>query len=172
MSRLRRQDNPPERGPNHFVRRLKAREEATFTILSEHFWGTWVHWDGARTTPCESDDDSCPGHRRGLPCKWKGWLCCHNHDNRNMEFLEFTRVAARCLLEQLEKGASLRAYRLVVKRGCGDKTKVKVTVLPPMQTRDAIAPGVDPQETLEILWEMNGKPKLKRFNEDDLADVG
>lgn len=171
MQRLRRQDTPPEGGPRNFVRRLKGRERSMFTILSPHFHGCFVHWTGSRTIPCEADDDSCHGHRHKMPCKWKGYLWCINHNARQQEFLEFTRVGALDLLRLYDKGMSLRGQRIQVARGNGDKTGVKIEPCTPFAAVEQLPKDLEPYDTLEQLWEMAGRPRVQTYLESEIEKV-
>lgn len=169
---LNRQDHPPEAGPTFFVKRLKASEQATMTILSRSIWGTWVHWAGSHSEPCYSEKKQCPGCKRGLPKKWKGYLHAFEHEARRHIFFEITPYSANQILDQAGADNPLRGLRLVAVRGKGDKARVRCEVKAATQEPDALPAERDPLETLSKLWEMNGaKIPPARGLGDDTAGV-
>lgn len=156
MVPLRRQDAPPKSGPDIFVRRLRAAEKLTVQLISPSLWGCWVHWAGDHSEPCLEDKKKCPGHARGLPVKWKGYLHVINLHNRREEFLEMTPYSANMMLDQVEADVPLRGYRLQCERGKGDKARVKVLVLPCLTEASGLPQPVDPYKTLCNLWSCQG----------------
>lgn len=156
MFDLRRQNLPPKSGPEIFVRRLRAAEKLTVQVLSRSLWGCYVHWAGDHSEPCLEDAKKCPGHARGLPVKWKGYLHVMNLHNRRAEFLEFTPFSANQIIDQVDTAQPLRGYRLQCERGKGDKARVKVVVLPCLNMEVVLPDEIDPYKTLCKLWSCQG----------------
>jgi hypothetical protein len=163
---LRRQDRPPKPGPEMRIRRLKASQKIVATVLND-LWGCWTHWAGNRSEPCLGDKKTCPGHKRGLPARWKGYLHILDHNNREESFLELTPTAATQLFDQLGTESPLRGNRIQVERMAGDKARMRITVLTAHLSDVQLPPAKDPYKTLCSLWgvsdvslEKPGQPTL------------
>jgi hypothetical protein len=146
---------PFSRGPDLYVRRLKAGEKMTFVILSDAFWGLRVHWDsrGRRTQPHYRNKGSCPGCKLGWPQKWKGYL--HVLNGAGEEILEVTPVMHDAILDQIGPGVSLRGHRFLGSRGQGDKARVTFTAQAHWSLLKAsreLPEAKDPKPILLELW--------------------
>src|SRR5262245_10185185 len=97
---LDRSGRPERSGPERFVRRLQANESIACVILSERIEDYWTHWDGDTTIPCITPHSSCPGHKRNLPRRYKGYLHVWDSRLRAEQFLELTPVAAECVVKE------------------------------------------------------------------------
>jgi len=167
MFDLNRNNTPPTGGPEIWVRRLVKSEQVTVGIVSPCFWGFMVHWAGNRSEPCLKETKTCPGHRRGLPLKWKGYLYVHNLQKRRYEFLEFPPGAATELLESFPKGSTLRGEVIQVQRMAGDNARLRVTIETHKwaEQQIAIPQDKDPAETLCKLWGLD--PTQVNLNGDN-----
>lgn len=153
--KLNRQDRPPRVGPELWIRRLKASETLQCTIISASLWGCMTHWNGRSTEPCYESKKECPGHKRGLPTRWKGYLHVWDEGKAEECFLELTPVAADNLLAQVMQGEPLRGQRLKVERLKGNKARLRVTLLAhytALRVGRDLPPPKDPHNTLCKLW--------------------
>jgi hypothetical protein len=161
---------PFSRGPDLFVRRLKAGESMCFAILSDKFWGLRVHWDsrGRRTQPHHRNKEVCPGCKLNWPSKWKGYL--HVLVGANEEIWEFTPAMHDAILRAVGDGIPLRGHRFQASRGKGDKARVAFTL---QAHWDAIGRGrvlpseKDPKTSLIELWGLGDV----RLGDDDERGV-
>jgi len=154
MQELDRGEDAPRAGPDIWVRRLAAGESAAFAICSPAIWQFWVHWAGNHSEPCFKDHKKCPGHRKGLPRRWKGYLYIVNHTARRCEFLEITPAGSEQLISLCGDKHSFRGKRFTATRGKGDKARVAYGVLPEWQqfTSSKLPQDKDPVKTLMKLW--------------------
>lgn len=154
MLPINREDRPPRPGPEMQIVRLKSGQELHCTVISPALWGCYVHWAGNRSEPCYADKQKCPGHKKGLPIRWKGYI--HVIDNHKQKecFLELTPLSADQLLGQIGSGEPLRGQRLSVRRMAGDKARLKVSLLAHhTAVSSAELPlAKDPYKTLAKLW--------------------
>ena len=154
---LDKSGSPGKTGPEIWVRRLVAGEEIDIAICSPAPWPIWTHWCGNHSEPCYTPHEQCPGHRRGYPRRWKGYLAIVNHTARRLEFLEITAKAADSLKELAGEGNSLRGLRVKARRGKGDKARLAFSSLPEWSqyTQAKLPADVDPEKTLVRLWGMD-----------------
>lgn len=152
MQPLNRQNRPPDPGPEMLILRLRAGQRIVATILSKALWGVWTHWAGKRSEPCFGDKADCPGHKRGLPLRWKGYLHVFDHTKKKEGFLELTPVSAESLLDQVGNDSPLRGERIQVIRGGGDKARLTVELLAAIKEGVVLPPEKDPEKTLRALW--------------------
>lgn len=154
MLELDRGGARPKSGPEIWVRRLKAKDTISVSICSPAIWEFWVHWAGDKSQPCLKPHKSCPGHRQGLPRRWKGYLFVVNHRSRRCEFLEITLGAVEQLNELVGEKTNLRGKRFTVARGNGDASRLSFASLPDWQLfSTAVLPeDVDPAKTLCKIW--------------------
>lgn len=166
MIELNRSSAPPPAGPEIWIRRLAKNEEVLAAIVSPCFWGLFVHWAGNRSEPCFKETKTCPGHRRGLPLKWKGYLYVHDMTKRKMEFLEFPPGAAQQLLDRFPEGHSLRGEVILVRRMSGNQARLQIAVETHKWAgnQGVIPPDKDPAETLAKLWGLD--PSQVNLNGD------
>lgn len=90
-----------------------------------------VHWDGDHSEPCYLNTKTCPGHKRGLPLRWKGYLHIWHHTRQTEGFIEVTPKGFEQLVELFGAEDNFRGTRMSFKRGNGDKTRLKLVILPP-----------------------------------------
>lgn len=153
---------PPRPGPELRLVRLREKERGTFVVLGP-LWGCYTHWNGQRSEPCFGDSKSCPGHRRGLPVRWKGYLHVIWTEKREECFLEVTPLAAGDLLNVIGgKDAPMRGVRVQIERGAGNKARLRVTLLPAMPKTDHLPQSKDPEEILKDLWNRNDDQKKRQ----------
>lgn len=154
MSPLDRGAPAPKSGPDIWVRRLKAEEKITFACCSPSIWEFWIHWAGDKSEPCLKNHKECPGHRRGLPRKWRGYIYILSHNSRRMEFLEITPYGAQQLHELCGDLTSLRGKRFAAARGKGDKARVYFSALSDWSdfTTGKLPEDLDPEKTLLKIW--------------------
>jgi hypothetical protein len=152
MEPLHIQHEPPRPGPAMPILRVKAGQEMHFVILSESLWGIWTHWAGNRSEPCFAENATCPGHKRGLPRRWKGYLHVWHIDKRLEAFIELTPTAAHCLLDQAGKNCSLRGLRLKLRRTGASNGRLLVNLLPANPSMEGFAQPKDPESILCKLW--------------------
>jgi hypothetical protein len=152
MPELRIQHDPPPRGPELWIRRLKANEVVPVTILSSSLWGTWTHWNGQRSGPCFRDKKDCQGCKAGLPRAWKGYLHVGNNHNRKEEFLELTKIVALALRDEIGPGKSYRGMCVRFSRGKGDKAGLFFEVQSQPVEGAKLPNEKSPLQTLITLW--------------------
>lgn len=156
MQPIDRGDGAPKAGPDIWVRRLVASESIVFACASPAVWGVWIHWDGAarKSEPCFADHKKCPGHRRGLVRKWRGYLYGVNGSTRRYEFLEVTPRGSELLLGQCGDLDNMRGTRWTVTRGKGDTARTNFARLPDWEsfTTAKLAEDIDPMKTLLKMW--------------------
>lgn len=154
MPELNRANGKPKSGPDVWVRRLKKNDHISVAVCSLAVWEFWVHWAGNRTVPCLKPTKTCPGHRQGLPLKWKGFLYVVNHNARRAEFLEITGGAAKQLEELVGENANLRGKRFTVTRGNGDAARLTFSSLPDWSvfSTATLPEDKDPAKTLCKMW--------------------
>lgn len=168
MPKLNRCDTPPPPGPRYRIRRLRHGESMQFILLGP-MCGLYTHWTGSRTEPCYENKKDCAGCRTGKPKRWKGYVHVWNEAIPGEEFLEFTPTAAALLNDLLGDAAELRGNRLMMERGGGDKSRLKLSLLchyEKLRSNHPLPQTRDPLETLSRLW---NDPNLKddRDNGDD-----
>lgn len=161
MADLSRQDFPPKAGPKWWIERVKTGQEQLFTVFSSTIFGVWTHWGLYGSSPCMSTPDQCAGCKAKLPRRWKGYLHTYDWHNKRQCFLEITPLVAEQIVEQLGENVPFRGYRLKLKRGKGDKARIKVEVLAPLPSGPSLVDEKSPQKTLEKLWSLNGPDDLQ-----------
>ena len=152
MLPLNRQNHPPRGGPSMPIRRVKAGQRKQFAILSRSLWGVWTHWNGKQSEPCYQEKKQCGGCKRGLPKRWKGYLHAYDFMDKEECFLELTPLACDQLLAQAGDKEPLRGNRVLVERGAGNKARLTVTMLTPVQSVSSLPAEKDPQSALQKLW--------------------
>jgi len=173
MLSINRQDRPPVGGPEMLVLRLKANQSLDAICISPSLWGCYTHWNGRCSEPCFGEKAKCPGHKRGLPVRWKGYLHVWDCRKKRQCFVELTPTSADDLLGQVGDGVILRGMRFVLTRQSGDKARLTVSVLE--GERYAVDVGKlptpkDPFKTLAKLWGIDDSA-LEPFAKDGLPDV-
>jgi hypothetical protein len=148
---LRRQELPPDTGPEINVVRLKANESINVLILSPKIWGFMCHWNGAFTEPCH-DGGGCNGCSKGYPIKWKGFLYCIDEAHRVNVFLELTPKGRDSIVKAFRPGEEMRGARMIVQRGRGDKARLIIQFQPCLPNSENLPRDLDPAPTLEKLW--------------------
>lgn len=168
-----RDSSVPETGPSVWVRRMKAEQQSSFIVLSPQFWGIWTHFDGTRTTAHAEKKHECEGCKRALPKRWKGYLYVWNVDARTHEFLELPPVAAAAFRDSIGTQRTYRGIIVQVKRGRGDKSRLKFTFLPDYAEKEPLRADLDPWPTLRKLWghppdadDVQGRPAIDPHYED------
>lgn len=155
MEPLDRQDQPPRSGPAIEIRRLRAGGAATLLCLT-NLQGFWTHWNGLRSEPCFRDHSKCPGHLRQLPRRWKGYVHSFDVFDRVDFFQELTPLAVEQIQRVVGKATPLKAMRLSLKRGNGDRTRLKVEVVRMEERLDGLPAGKDVWPVLAKLWGLIG----------------
>jgi len=155
MADFNRQDYPPKAGPKWWIERVKAGQEQMFTVFSTSIYGVWTHWTLYGSSPCFARPDQCHGCKNKQPRRWKGYIHCYDWHNKRQCFLELTPGVAESIIAQLGEGVPFRGYRLEMKRGKGDKARVKVQVLSPLPSGPTLVDERYPYETLAKLWSLN-----------------
>ena len=166
MTEFNRSDRPPRSGPEMLIRRLKASQSIHCTVLSQSLWGVWTHWNGARSEPCYAEKKECPGCKRGLPKRWKGYLHVVDNMANSTMFLELTPSAAEKILAVLGEADSLRGNRMKVARLAGDKARLVVELMLPFKDVDSLPKSQDPYCTLKKLWGIEEKSPMEKRLED------
>lgn len=163
-------DRPPTGRPTMWVRRLAANESFQCTILSEAPYALMVHYANKRSSPHLRNKEQCPGCARKEGMRWKLYLHVLHHAKRQEEFLELPTVAGETFLTFFPKGSMIRGQRVQFNKGNGEKTRVNITLLPPLCSVDstALPQPKDPKKTLIELWGL--LPNTGRFgDETDVA---
>lgn len=157
MLPLKRQNAPPRSTVELWVKRLKANESVHVTILSPSLWGTWTHWNGSNTEPCYECKAKCPGHRKGLPTRWKGYLHVYDLLSKDCYFLELPPGAARQFLDLVGDDLALRGVRVEVKRQAGRKARLKFGAMGRHESycKWELMPALDPYKSLCVMWGVN-----------------
>ncbi len=158
MSRpmYRRDDSPPIAGPRLRVIRFKANEQSNVSLLGTKIHGFWTHF-AARTEPCTEPKDLCHGCQQKWPLRWKGYVHAIREDRQEEGFLELTGKNRETLLHHFGRQELLRGQRLLVRRGKGDKTELRML---PVRSwlaefqEVAMPDEMDPEETLRALFEL------------------
>ena len=146
-----RDDSPPRPGPEMEIKRLRANQSLSVTLLSA-LWGVWTHWNGRCSEPCYKDHKKCAGHRKGYPRRWKGYIHAIDHASREEIFVELTPLACQCLLRQLGSATRLRGQVVRIKRLGGDRARLEVFVMPPHPEHLQLPKEKDPYPILAKLW--------------------
>lgn len=159
MSNFRRDDSPPKSGPMLKIFRLKSNKGGTFGVFGSRIHGFWTHWSGRCSEPCTDPVSECIGHKQEWSLRWKGYLHVYFSERSEEGFLELTPIAADDLLLQVGGESELRGSRITVQRGGGDKSRLKVGIMPRWKsyTGTDVPPEKDPEETLKKLWEFGAK---------------
>jgi len=155
MADFNRQDEIPKSGPKWWIQRLRAGEEGLYTIFSRSVWGVWTHYGLYGSIPCLGDKHACYGCQNRMPKRWKGYYHAYDHHHKRQCFVEVTPRIAEAVVDQLGLGQPIRGYRLKMKRGRGDKSRVKVEVLAPLAGGPELVDEKNPEETLRKLWDLN-----------------
>jgi len=163
MADFFRDDRIPKAGPKWWIERVKADTEALFTVFSRSVFGVWTHWGLYGSSPCLAERSKCAGCANKLPRRWKGYVHAYDHHNKRQCFLELTPIVAESVQKQLGDGQVWRGFRLRLKRGKGEKARVKVEVLGILSTGPELVDEKCPGETLEKLWSL----KEYDHNSDD-----
>lgn len=150
---LDRDDRPPRPGPNVEIKRLKANHQIHVLVLGM-IQGYWVHWNGLRSEPCFQDHQTCPGHLRQLPRRWKGYLHCFDLVERVELFLELTPLAVKQVKAVCGQESGWRGVRMSVKRHNGDRTRLTVEVSKLSDNVDRLPAAKDVWPVLAQLWGM------------------
>jgi hypothetical protein len=153
---LYRMDQPPRPGPELWIRRLRAGQSMTATILAASLYGLIVHWAGSKSAPCYKDKKKCDGCKRQLPQRWKGYLHAFDHDKREQCFVEVTPLTAESLASQVGTRGGYRGVRVRFERLNGDKARMRVTLLGTTDLGIEMPKERDPYETLAKLWGLPG----------------
>lgn len=172
MLDLNRQDLPPTGGPEMLVYRLKAGQSIDAIIISKALWGVYTHWNGRTSEPCYQAKGKCPGHKRGLPVRWKGYLHVWDVKKKRQCFLELTPTSAQDLLDALGVG-QMRGQRIVIARQNGDKARLTVNVFGEDRYQCDLTKLPDPRDpyrTLAKLWGVDDAA-LEVFPKDGLPEV-
>lgn len=155
------------------VYRLKAGQSMDAVIVSRSLWGCYTHWNGRCSEPCYEGKGKCPGHKRGLPVRWKGYLHVYDVKRKRQCFLELTPTSADDLLRELGEGA-MRGQRVNIARQQGDKARLSVSVFSAERyTCDVsqLPEPKDPYKTLAKLWGVDDSA-LEVFPKDSLPISG
>lgn len=157
MSRpmYRRDDSPPIAGPRLRVIRFKANEQSNVALLGTVIHGFWTHYS-ARTEPCTDPKEECHGCINKWPSRWKGYVHAIREDRQEEGFLELTPKNREDLLAYCGRAELMRGCRLLVRRGKGDKTALRMMPIRSWRAEfDEVAmpEETDPEETLRSLFE-------------------
>lgn len=151
--RLNREDQPPRAGPVLPILRVRAGELLPCTVLSTNLWGCWTHWAGDRSEPCLLPKIGCPGCKRGLPKRWKGYLHIYSHSHNREGFLELTPASAEQLELQCPDQGQYRGLRIDAKRSPGgNRGRLNLSILRRLEETSHLPPPKDPMKTLNFLW--------------------
>lgn len=162
---------PPPPGPETEILRIPGGEKRTCLILSRAFWGVWTHWDGHRTEPCLGEGASCPGHKKGYPSRWKGYLHVWLVHQAKEAFLEVTPGLAERIKDVLPQGKPFRGETIIVSRGKGDKARLYADACKLRVTDTAkLRPERDPERVLCYLWNVK-RIHRPRPDADDVYEV-
>ena len=159
-------DRPPTGRPQMWVERLKANATYQCTILSEAPYALIVHYANKRSSPHLKDKEHCPGCVRKEGMRWKLYLHVLNHHKRQEEFLELPTIAGETFLSFFPKGTMIRGQRIQLTKGNGDKTRVNISILPPLCSpgSSSLPQPKDPKKTLIELWGL--LPEQRRFGDE------
>lgn len=164
MPRLRQQHTPPSPGPNLPLIRIVDTHIHTFVILAAQIFGQWTHWDhkaakgkGA-SSPCFEPKEECPGCKRSLPERWKGYLHVFNLHTRVDGFLELTPTAAKVVTSALVGVDTYRGVRINVTRSSNsNQGRLRLTVLDAVRDMSPFPSERSPEETLCKLWKLENE---------------
>lgn len=142
----------PKAGPEIYILRMKANKMFTFTILSEHPYGIWVHWNGKKSEPHFKQEDRCPGCLAKRSKRWKCYLHTFCVNLSQEVFLELTPHSAKSLEGQLGAGQSYRGNRIQVQRTASDNGRLLISLLTRIDPKTPLPPQRDPLESILSLW--------------------
>jgi hypothetical protein len=152
MGTFATQHTPPNPGPEIPIERVKGNDQKCYVVLSPALWGVWTHWAGDRSEPCYSEKKDCPGCKKGLPRRWKGYLHVFNRQTGREAFAELTPLSAENLLAQVPDGSHLRGLRLTLKRTAARNGRLVVLLDPGVQQIPRGIEAKDPCGVLCKLW--------------------
>lgn len=157
MAELRRQDKPPAPGPACEIFRIKGTQRVHFWCLSDDIWGVWTHWGNNRTNPCTGESkETCEGHAKEWPLRWKGYLCVFDVFRGKLGFYELTPGAAQQIERQTTAGQTLRGRVLICSRSSeGKGSRARVEVQPYLTDLTRLPDARDPELYLRQLWKCN-----------------
>lgn len=159
LIRVRRADAPPPEG-RIFVPLIQPRPGTTAPVAAIHLGGAvrgvWVHWDGIRSLPCiDGPADQCPGHGRGLPLKWVGYLPAWDPRRQRRVILEVSAHAARtCPALFGPQPSALRGQTVLLRRETTSRRsrivcELRITTPP---VTEGLPADWDPLPVLAHIW--------------------
>lgn len=153
-NRPRRDDQIPEGGAATIIRRIKGRSARRYTILSGKVYGYWAHWNGYYTSACTDESgETCEGHKRKWPLKWRGYLHVRDWLTGELVHLELPGGAARQIKSQTIQGQDLRGLVLEVFRTSEAKhSHCRVMVHLGTIPADDLPADKDPTDDVGKLW--------------------
>lgn len=162
MFEPRRDNTPPKPGPKHEVKRLKANERITCTILDDEPAGYWIHWAVRHSIPCNSRREECDGCRLEMPLKWRGYLSVLDHHDMTAKLVELTAHSAESMQLQLGTARDWRGWNCELQRMNGDKARLVVRggTRCTQQVIDTLPAALDSLGILLDLWQ-RAKNKFK-----------
>jgi len=177
MTKMKRQDLPPEQREVFWVERLKGNERQQFVVYSPTLWGCWTHYNAAKkeTTPCYEDERFCHGGHEIETMRWRGYVFAWSKSRMEPVFIQLTPGACRSWLKQLAEGATLRGQLIEVWRTKSDKGRLLVAVNKyAHRSNEAMPQPPSPIKSLYNMWHVTEVPHLMRASvvedEKDLPD--
>lgn len=145
-------DDIPARGPELFIKRLKAGEHMMYCVLGTKVRGIWVHWNprGDKSEP--HYDHDCQGCKEQMAKRWKGYLHCFDEVAGQEVFLELTPTSAATLMDAILSPDHLRGTLISVKRGQKANSRLNVSVSVQRRDTNVIMAEKDPRKSILKLW--------------------
>jgi len=150
---------PPRDPATLHVERLKAGQELLCHAVSQSVFGLTTHWNesGRHSLPCTSVN--CPGCKKGLPARWKGFLHVIRCSDRKQLLVELTSTATALLHDQVPQIDQLRGYRLRIYRGRGaDNSRLRCELYGEKMQGLVLPSEIDLIPSLRKIW--RGVPDL------------
>lgn len=168
-----KQGPPPDPAPRTaHLQRVPRGKHLVFTCLSRQIAGLWTHWSGSRTEGCRADTPDCPGCRRGLPRRWKGYIHAQDCLSGYTSIVEITPGAARQLLNQRHDLPDLRGLQVRLERTTGAANgRLNAILVGKHPSPDLLPIELDPIATLERLWDQppTGQAPTLPYNQERRA---
>jgi hypothetical protein len=123
-------------------------------------WGQLIHFSGGRSSECVGDVGVCERCIASEPQKWLGYLDVIDHHENARGFLELTATAVHLLINQIDKGKTLRGIRVRIQRTKGGKKgRFLIHVLDQQEDVRNLPSEANPLPTLRFLWNCKRGPR-------------
>jgi hypothetical protein len=131
--------------------RTPAKGAISGIVTSEQVIGTWTHYWGGRTVPCEGDN--CEACSQAIGKRWHGYVGIYNPKAKKHVIFEFTANAAEPFARFVELSKCLRGCGMKAERnGRRNNSPVSITTWPADLTGIALPSAPDVKKILCTIW--------------------